>query len=83
MHIFSPQNGALKTHLSHQKMRQNSRAAIWVLKNFPGVNPNPNKGREGKRKGKGKGEGEGFAFVVIDNLHALYVIGFRPKFFVQ
>jgi hypothetical protein len=60
---FLPRNGALKTHLSHQKMRQNSRTATWVLKNFPGVNPRtPNKGEEGEKGGLGKGrggEGEG------------------------
>jgi hypothetical protein len=40
-------------------MRQNSRAATWVLKNFPGVNPRtPNKG-ERREKGGWKGEGMG------------------------
>jgi len=34
--IFCPRNATLKTYLSHQKMRQNSRTAIWVLKNFSG-----------------------------------------------
>jgi hypothetical protein len=60
MHIFLPRNGALKTYLSHQKMRQNSRTATWVLKDFPGVNPRiPNK-REGRGEGRvGEGEGMG------------------------
>jgi hypothetical protein len=72
MHIFSPQNGALKTHLSHQKMRQNSRAAIWVLKNFPGVNPGPPI-RGGEEEGKGKGKGKGRR-----DLHLLSLIIYMP-----
>jgi hypothetical protein len=59
MHIFSPRNGAFKTHLSHERMHQNSRTAVWVLKNFPGVKPQtPIKGK-GRREGWGRGRKEG------------------------
>jgi len=68
VHIFLPQNAAFNTHLSHQKMRQNSRTAVWVLK-IPGHTPlGPPMGESwvggwGKwgwgRKGVGQDQGSG------------------------
>jgi hypothetical protein len=47
--------------------------AIWVVKNFPGVNPRtPNKGKE-KRKEKGMEKGKGRR-----NLHLLSLIIYMP-----